>query len=115
MNRAFSEFVRVHTWKDKDIFFTSNNFGGELGELQNVIKKEVAAEDFPLYGERCVKEVAEGSRPTFREQFVDEAGDVLFYFTQMLNKYGVTIEEVTLGQISKIQKQSDEHGKPYLK
>lgn len=115
MNQAFSEFVKAHTWKDKDIFFTANALAGELGEVCNVIKKEVAAQDFPLYGERCVKEVAEGSRPTFREQFVDEAGDVLFYYTQLLNKYGVTIEEVTLGQIAKIQKQSDEHDKPYLK
>lgn len=31
---GFQQFVKDHSWRDKDIFFTSNALGGELGELQ---------------------------------------------------------------------------------
>ena len=112
--RALQEFVQQHTWKNKDIFFTSNALTGELGELCNVIKKEIAIKDFIMAHEMYTRKVANGD-PTFQEQFVDEAGDVLFYYVQLLNKKGVTMEEVISEQVKKIQNQSDEAGKPYLK
>lgn len=111
---GFQQFVKDHTWKDKDEFFTSNNLGGELGELQNVIKKEIAAKDFPNYAIQVAQREQNGA-PTFREMFVDEAGDVLFYFVQLLNKKGVTIDEVMMGQVEKINKQSAGAGHTYLK
>ncbi len=111
---GFQQFVKDHTWRNKDIFFTSNALGGELGELQNVIKKEIAAQDFPNYATQVFKREQNGA-PTFREMFVDEAGDVLFYFLQMLNKKDVSIIEVINGQVDKINKQSAEAGTLYLK
>lgn len=112
--RPWEEFVDKHTWDNKDIFFTSNALGGELGEVQNVIKKEVAFQDFPNYADK-VRQREELGEPGFRDMFVDEMGDVLFYYTQLLNKKGVTFEEVMNMQIRKIQKQSDDHGQPYKK
>jgi len=112
--RPWEEFVDKHTWDNKDVFFTSNALGGELGEVQNVLKKEDAAKDFPNYGRYVIEREAAGV-PTHQDMFIDEMGDTLFYYTQLLNKKGVTFEQVMNAQIAKIQKQSDEHGQTYKK
>lgn len=112
--RPWEEFVNKHTWENKDIFFTSNALGGELGEVQNVLKKEEAFKDFPNYADK-VKQRESLGEPGFRDMFIDEMGDTLFYYTQLLNKKGVTFEEVMNMQIKKLQKQSDEHGQTYKK
>lgn len=111
----FQQYVGEHTWEGKDIYFTSNALGGELGELQNVIKKEQAYNDFPPYKAYFDKGVKEGTRPTFQEHFIDEAGDVLFYFLQMLNKKGVTLQEVIDMQVEKNEKLSVQHKEIYQK
>ena len=59
----------------------------------------------PLYAERIDREISEGKTRTFREQFIDEAGDTLFYLVQILNKWEVSIEEVMQKQHDKIEGQ----------
>lgn len=101
----FVKYVDEHTLLGRDDFFTMNALAGELGELANVVKKFQFYLDMPQYYDRINKEVAEGKIKPFRDQFVDEAGDTLFYFVQMLNKWGVSIEEVMQKQHDKIEGQ----------
>lgn len=105
---SFGEFVNMHSLKGKDLFFTMNALVGELGELANVVKKEDYAEIWPKYKEKCEKEIKQGVRNTFQDQFIDEAGDTLFFLIQALNKKGVTLREVMEGQIRKLNEQSIE-------
>lgn len=111
----FVKYVDEHTLLGRDDFFTMNALAGELGELANVVKKFQFYQDMPLYQERINKEVAEGKTRTFRDQFVDEAGDTLFYFVQMLNKWGVTMEEVMQKQHDKIEGQFNIFNKVFKK
>lgn len=101
----FVKYVEDHTLDNRDDFFTMNALAGELGELANVVKKFKFYLDFPHYSERIDREIAEGKTHTYRDQFVDEAGDTLFYLVQMMNKWGVPIEEVMQKQHDKIEGQ----------
>jgi len=101
----FVRYVDSHTLPNKDDFFTMNALTGELGELANVVKKFRFYLDVPLYAERVDQEIADGKRDTFRDQFIDEAGDTLFYLVQIMNKWGVTTEEVMQKQHDKIEGQ----------
>jgi len=39
-----------------------------------------------------------------REKLIEEAGDFLWYFTAMLEKYGLTLEEVAKYNVKKLRK-----------
>lgn len=75
-----------------ELLAVSNAFGGEAGELQNVVKKlvrdGVSAE---LYG-----------------KFVLEAGDCLHYLTRMVNSLGYTITEIQQANIDKLDARARE-------
>lgn len=101
----FVEFVKEHSM-DTDMMFSMNALLGELGELANVVKKEHFYTIIPNYRERVDKEITEGKRDTFLDKFVDEAGDALFYFIQVLNKRGVNIDNVMDAQEYKMQELS---------
>lgn len=101
----FVKYVEDHTLANRDDFFTMNALAGELGELANVVKKFRFYLDMPQYAERIDREIAEGKTRTYRDQFVDEAGDTLFYLVQMMNKWGVSMEEVMQKQHDKIEGQ----------
>jgi len=104
----FQEFVKDHTLDDGkfDIFFTMNALTGELGELANVVKKEIYYDMLPDFKEKVDRQLSDGVRTPFRDQFVDEAGDTLFYYIQALNKRGVTLEEVMQKQVEKLNDQT---------
>ena len=115
---AFQQFVKDHSLDDGkfDIFFTMNALTGELGELANVAKKEIYYDVLPDFKEKVDRELAEDIRTPFRDQFVDEAGDTLFYYIQALNKRGISLEEVMLMQIEKFAEQTRKNnGKKYKK
>lgn len=59
---------------------------GEVGELCDVIKKSTI---YPMI-------------PRGRDEIVDEAGDVLWQLVNLLNQYGITLEEVMDHNISKL-------------
>lgn len=97
--------VYKHSWIRDDPFFSMNAFVGELGELSNVLKKEVYAEMMPNYSARVAAEVLTGKRTSFQEQKIDEAGDALFFFVQTLNACKLNLNEVWNNQMDKLRKQ----------
>jgi len=111
----FVKYVEEHTLANRDDFFTMNALAGELGELANVVKKFRFYLDMSQYAESVDNDIACGKRTTFRDQFVDEAGDTLFYLVQIMNKWGVTMEEVMQKQHDKIEGQFELFGRVFKK
>mgnify|MGYP001591021920 FL=1 len=68
----------------------SNALGGEVGELQNIVKKllvqQVFLKESPLH-----------------DQFVLEAGDVLWYLVRLIHCYGYNVEHVMAANIQKLE------------
>ena len=68
----------------------SNAFGGEAGELQNIVKKIMRA---GLYG---------ADDPLWKE-FALEAGDVLHYLVRLINSGGFFLSEIQALNIAKLE------------
>lgn len=113
--KKFIEIVKLHSLENKDLFFSINALVGELGELANVLKKEVFYNEWPEYKNGVDKDILEGKRKSFKEQKIDESGDVLFYYIQLLNKFNITVDEVIEYQINKLKEQSKEYNRKFLK
>ena len=111
----FKKFVENHS-TNKDDFFKMTALCGEIGELANVIKKAEFFNMFPdSYAIKVEDEISKGLRKTWREQFIDESGDVFFYFIQLLNHWSVDIEEVIEYQINKVETKDKELGRAFKK
>lgn len=92
-----------------------NALMGELGELANVLKKEEFMDHLPDYKEQVFEEVTAGTMKPIREQKLDEAGDTLFYFVQLIQKEGLNLHEIMDYQANKLNNQSIEKGSTFLK
>jgi len=79
--------IRPRLSYDLDCSLASMGIAGEMGEMIDVVKKTVFHQ-----------------LPLDREKFIEEAGDGLHYFIQMLNANGVTLQEVIDGNVTKLQK-----------
>ena len=110
----FKDFVNKHSVNQTD-FFKMTALCGEVGELANVIKKAEFYNMFETYQEKVEKEIQAGIRKTWQEQFIDEAGDVLFYYIQLLEHWNVSIEEVIEYQKNKILQQDLDCGRTFKK
>ncbi len=113
--KKFIEIVKLHSLENKDLFFSMNALVGELGELANVLKKVEFHKDIKTYQQRVEDEIKSGKRKSFKEMKIDEAGDVFFYFIQLLNKLNITIDEIIEYQMNKLKKQSKEYNRNFLK
>lgn len=111
----FQKFVIDHSVEDKDVFFSMNALMGEIGELANVLKKEEFQKIFPEYNNQVLQEQENGTRVSVRQQQVDEAGDVLFYLIQVLSKKNIDIETIIAYQVQKLQSQTAEYGRKFIK
>lgn len=111
----FMQCLDEHTLPDKDVFFSMNALIGELGELANVFKKREFAECIPDYQQRVATETESGQRESWLDQEIDEAGDVLFYFLQVLRKRGINLIEVMQSQIGKLAMQDAELKRTFVK
>lgn len=67
--------------KEYEFLAISNAFGGEAGELQNVVKKIIKGENFY-------------ETTDLDQMFVHEAGDALHYLVSLITLYGYTVEDV---------------------
>ena len=112
--KDFVKFVKEHSF-NVSLLYSMNALTGELGELANVVKKEMIYDMVPQYAKRVDKGVKKETRLSFRDQFIDESGDTLFYFIQALNERGVTIDEVISAQIIKMDRLSLKNNKIYKK
>lgn len=104
----FVQSVRTHTLGGYDEFFTANAFLGEAGEFANARKKLQYIKDHA-----SIREVLKDKN--YEENSIDEAGDVLFFFFQWLNKAGIMVEEVMAHQMNKLDQKSVEYGKTFKK
>lgn len=68
----------------------SNAFGGEAGELQNIVKKIVK------------NDVLFSLDSDLPEKFLYEAGDVLWYLTKVIMLMGYSLDEVMQANIDKL-------------
>ena len=79
----------------------SNAFGGEAGELQNIVKKiirhGVLVKDSGLH-----------------DKFVEEAGDALHYLFSLINIAGYSVEHIMRANIAKLDKRRDNEAKTGL-
>ena len=64
-----------------DVLALSNALGGEVGELQNVVKKIISKNVFLIQSD-------------LHENFVEEAGDVFWYLFRLILQSGYNIETV---------------------
>jgi NTP pyrophosphatase (non-canonical NTP hydrolase) len=108
------DWMIPHFHEGHDIFFEINAFMGEIGEYSNIVKKEEFENEFPKYKELLDKQRANG-RPGFREQKVDELGDVCFYFMKLLWKENISLEEILNYQYQKLRKLSVNEGSTWTK
>lgn len=84
--------ARYREWMgsaDEDALYLANEFGGEAGEVQNVVKKLVRE----ARGLR-------GSRATV-QQLADEMGDVLICLDNLARGYGIDLEKAATDKFNK--------------
>jgi len=77
----------IYPNKGNNYVYPTLGLGGETGELQEKIKKV-------LRGDRTLEES--------KELIKGEAGDVLWYLTQLCTEVGLTLEEVVESNVFKI-------------
>lgn len=81
----YLSFVRANLWQDFPKLYYGLACGNEMGELQGVLKKE--------YRDKVDK----------RNEVRDEAGDVIFYLTALLDRYyDLTIEDCMKANMEKL-------------
>lgn len=83
-----------HSWSGKtfpttvDEFLMTVGLGGEAGEVQEVIKKQVR-DGTPI--------------DSVREQLTSELGDVLYYLVMIANRYGIALDQIIKGNVEKLE------------
>ena len=77
-----------------EVLALSNALGGEVGELQNIVKKLISKDRF-------------FNEDILHDQFVEEAGDVLWYLVRLLYRSGYTVETIMKANIAKLTARYD--------
>jgi NTP pyrophosphatase (non-canonical NTP hydrolase) len=109
--KSYNDFVRSETRsmvqhdlrpEEVEVQALSNALGGEVGELQNVVKKVISKNVL------C-------HTSDLHDKFVLEAGDVLWYLFRLIQKYGYTIEDVMEANVRKLTEKYNNGGDPWRK
>ena len=77
--------------KNFNIQYLTLGLGGEVGEVQNEIKKL----------ERDDNNILNENR---KQQIITELGDVMWYLTGICNKLDITLEEILINNMEKLNK-----------
>ena len=92
---------------------------GESGEVGELIQTHVDQERLIIEGAVRTGRVAElvkknliHGKPLDLTRLKDELGDVLWYFFHALNTYGLTFEEVAVGNVVKLCERHENNGDP---
>lgn len=75
---------------EQDVLALSNALGGEVGELQNIVKKIISKNVFYI------------SDHTLHDAFALEAGDALWYLFRLIQQSGFTVDEIMQRNIEKL-------------
>ena len=84
--REYQKFVRDGASSKYDNRLAIIGLVGEVGELADVVKKETIYEDMSKFEQKYGMSV--------KDKIIDEAGDVLWQYVNLLNMYGVDFYEV---------------------
>ena len=101
-SKSYEMFVRNGASSKYDKKLAIIGLVGEVGELADVVKKETIYEDMSKFEEKYGISI--------KDKIIDEAGDVLWQFTLVLIKYGVTIGEVMDKNYKKLIKRHNGEG-----
>lgn len=85
-NEEYESFVKVSASSKYDKKLAIIGLVGEVGELADVIKKEEIYDDMSQF------ELKYGM--SVKDKIIDEAGDVLWQFINVINRYDVSLSEV---------------------
>lgn len=72
---------------------------GEVGELSDVVKKESIYEDMSKFEKKYGMNV--------NDKIIDEAGDVFWQFINLIQQYGVTLEQIINSNVNKLINRHD--------
>jgi len=89
--QEYKDFQRKTQIKEFDIKYMALGLGGEVGEVQNEIKKL----------ERDDNNILTDIR---RNKIITEMGDVMWYLTGICNELNCSLEDVLNNNISKLSK-----------
>jgi NTP pyrophosphatase (non-canonical NTP hydrolase) len=81
--------------REYEFLAISNAFGGEAGELQNIVKKIIRGEHFY-------------STSDLDEMFVLEAGDALHYLVSLITLFGYDVEFIMDANKKKLEARKQE-------
>jgi len=110
-NEEFADVVR-HYSIHENLLYLGNALSGEVGEVANVIKKIRIRELLTIRNEKISSNV---TMSEYKENLIDELGDVLFYVTGTCNRLGVSLDDLKKNQVAKLERQSKELGMPFRK
>ena len=91
MNSKYQSFQKKTQKKDFDLKYLALGLGGEVGEVQNEIKKLERDDDNNLTKER-------------KQKILNELGDVMWYLSGILDQLDTTIDEILELNIQKLTK-----------
>jgi NTP pyrophosphatase (non-canonical NTP hydrolase) len=100
-HKEYTKFcLDLCTAKDKDNMEVMGALGlaGEAGEVVDCIKKIM----YSTFPEKVIKA---------KENLPSEFGDVLYYFTILLNVHGLTLEDVIENNVNKLNKRYNKNGR----
>lgn len=115
---AIQEFVRERTYEQNHVdpkFYSAVALQGEVGEVCNLLKKDIFYADRKPYRDRVDNEIKSGDRMTLAGSKEDELGDCLFYLVQTINACGLSVRDVWRSQLAKFARQDEEIGEIYKK
>jgi len=105
----FENLVIMHRINNNTLYM-SNALAGEVGEIANCVKKlEIIKhlEDNDIEPNITFEEV--------EVKLVEELGDALFYLTALALHYGCPLEKIMVNQAGKLNQQSIDYGRNFLK
>jgi NTP pyrophosphatase (non-canonical NTP hydrolase) len=86
----YQEFQNLTQQKDFDLKYLALGLGGEVGEVLNEIKKLERDDDNILSNER-------------KDKIILELGDIMWYMQGIFNKLDISLEEVLIKNMEKLQ------------
>lgn len=111
MENHFENVVMLHSLQPGNIIYNSNALCGEVGEVANIVKKMQFATLRPEW-------VGEGGVPSISDlkaKIGDELGDALFYLTRVATDNGFNLTQLMMMQAEKLNNQSIQYGRTFLK
>ncbi len=94
--KEYQNYVKEGASDKYDSLLSLAGLMGEVGEVADVIKKESIYEDMSKFIEKYGMNV--------KEKIIDEMGDILWQYINLLNQYQVSIEDVINSNVEKLNK-----------